>query len=99
MSEAEHQKMVDSGFVQESFSGTTHVGSPASQSAFGKQAKPGSFYVEFDVPTSSLKQTQEGWAKVLGPNTVEARLAAHKGQPVPQMPKATNIQHVTTKEP
>jgi hypothetical protein len=53
--------------------------------------------VEFDVPSSSLKATQEGWAKILSPSTLEGRLAAQKGLPVPQLPPATNIQHTATK--
>lgn len=85
------------GMVQESYSGTTHVANPASIDAFGKQAKPGQIYVEFDVPTSTLKQTNTGWAKILGPNTVEARLAAKKGQPMPEIPSATNIEIIGNK--
>lgn len=50
MSQAEYDAMVKSGKVQESFSGTTHVASPADPEAFGKQAKSGSLYVEFEVP-------------------------------------------------
>jgi hypothetical protein len=49
--------MKASGRVQESFSGTTHVASPADASAFINQAKPGSLYVEFNVPASSINAT------------------------------------------
>ena len=66
-------------------------------SAYEKQAKPGSLYVEFDVPEQSLKQTSDQWAKVLGPNSTEGRLAARRGQPVPQMPAASNVEHVASK--
>ncbi len=97
MSPQEHELMVATGFVQESRSGTTHVASPADQAAFQAQAAIGSFYVEFDVPRDSVKPTQPGWAKILGPNTLEARLAAAKGQPIPQMPPARNIRHIATK--
>ena len=97
MSQAEYNKIVKTGVVQESYSGTTHVANPASIDAFGKQAKPGQIYVEFDVPTTSLKQTNEGWAKILGPNTLEGRLAAKKGNPIPDMPTATNIKIVGVK--
>jgi len=97
MSPQEYDLMTATGFVQESRSGTTHVASPADQAAFQAQAAVGSVYVEFDVPRDSVKATQPGWAKILGPNTLEARLASAKGQPIPQMPRATNIQHVTTK--
>lgn len=60
MSQAEYDKMVKSGMVQESYSGTTHVANPASIDTFEKQAKQGQIYVEFDVPTASLKQTNAG---------------------------------------
>lgn len=66
MSQAEHDAMKASGTVQESMSGTTHVANPADASAFINQAKPGSMYVEFNVQTSSLKATNEGWAKIIG---------------------------------
>ncbi|WP_445707364.1 TreTu family toxin [Bradyrhizobium brasilense] len=56
-------------------------------------------YVEFNVPTSSLKATNEGWAKVIGPNSLEERLVARKGLPIPQMPEATDIIHSATKLP
>uniref|UniRef100_UPI002017D470 TreTu family toxin n=1 Tax=Chitinivorax sp. B TaxID=2502235 RepID=UPI002017D470 len=99
MSEAEHEAMKASGKVQESLSGTTHVANPADASAFMSQAKPGSVYIEFNVPTSSLKATNEGWAKVIGPNSLEGRLAARKGLPIPQMPEVTDIVHSATKLP
>lgn len=91
MSQTEYDSMIKTGKVQESFTGTTHVALPANINAFGKQAKPGSIYVEFDVPSSSLKPTNEGWAKIIGPNSIEGRLVAKKGQPIPGMPFATNI--------
>ena len=97
MSPQEYDLMTATGFVQESNSGTTHVAAPADQAAFQAQVAAGSVYVEFDVPRNSVKPTQQGWAKILGPNTLEARLAAAKGQPIPQMPPAGNIQHITTK--
>lgn len=89
--------MAATGKVQESRSGTTHVALPADLVAFQAQATPGSLYVEFDVPRSSLKPTQQGWAKILGPSTLEARLATAKGQHIPQMPPAEDIQYIATK--
>lgn len=97
MGEAEHAAMMETKMVQQSYTGTTHVASPANPLAFQSQAKPGSLYVEFDVPSASVRATQEGWGKILGPNTVEARLAIKQGLPVPQLPPATNIQHTATK--
>ena len=89
--------MAATGSVPESTSGTTHVLLPAGQEAFQAQAAPGSLYAEFEVPAGSLQPTQQGWAKILGPHTLEARLAAAKGRPIPQMPPARNVRHVATK--
>lgn len=97
MSPDEMAKMQKTGKVQESYTGTTHVANPADAEAFIKQTKVGNNYVEFDVPTSSLKQTNEGWAQIAGPNSLSGRLAAKKGQTVPQMPAAENIVHKATK--
>ena len=97
MSRHEYGLMAATAQVQESRSGTTHVALPADPAAFQAQAAPGSSYVEFDVPRSSIKPTQQGWAKILGPSTLEARLAAAKGQPIPQMPHAENIRHIAVK--
>jgi hypothetical protein len=97
MSEVEYRKMVDTGMVQESLTGTTHVAYPAKASAFYNQARPGSMYVEFDVPATSVVPTQEGWAKILGPNSLQGRNAARRGRPVPQLPPAGNIVHLETK--
>ena len=94
MSEAEYKKMNASNMVQESYSTTTHVANPADINAFAKQAAPGSIYVEFDVPTQSLKSTGTGWAKIVGPNSFEGRHYIELGMPKPEMPPATNIQIV-----
>ena len=99
MSQAEYDAMKASGKVQESLSGTTHVATPAEATAFISQAKPGSVYVEFNVPNAALKATNEGWSKIVGPNSLEGRLAARKGLEIPQMPEATNIVHTATKLP
>ncbi|WP_146749301.1 hypothetical protein [Acidovorax anthurii] len=99
MSQAEYDAMKVSGRVQESLSGTTHVATPAEAAAFINQARPGSVYVEFNAPTSSLKATNEGWSKIIGPNSLEGRLAARKGLPIPQMPQAEDIFHAATKLP
>lgn len=87
----EYQQMIDTGKVVQSSTGTTHVAYPADINAFGKQAKNGAFYVEFDVPRESLVPTNEGWAKIVGPDSLEGRLAKRKGLPVPEIPDATNI--------
>jgi RHS repeat-associated protein len=92
MSPMELEEMIKTGRVVESYTGTTHVANPASVEAFGKQAKNGSLYVEFDVNKSSLKQTGENWASISGPNSVQGRLAKNNGLPVPEMPEVSNIQ-------
>ncbi len=99
MSQAEYDAMRASGKVQESLSGTTHVADPADAAAFLNQAKPGSLYAEFGVPSSSLKPTNDGWSKIIGPNSLEGRLAQRKGLPAPQMPSASDIVHSATKLP
>ncbi|WP_223284219.1 hypothetical protein [Kosakonia sp. SMBL-WEM22] len=91
MGESEYDQMIKTGTVVQSSTGTTHVASPADIEAFGKQAKPVTMYVEFDVPEESLIKTNEGWAKIIGPDSLEGCLARHKGKPVPEMPKAANI--------
>ncbi len=92
MSPAEYNKMVSSGTVQESYSGITHVAYPANPTAYGAQAAPGSYYVQFNVPSSSLRLTSNGWASINGPNSLVGRYAARNGLPIPQMPPANNIQ-------
>ena len=96
MSAAEYAQMIVTGKVQESYSGTTHVALPPSAPAFRRQAKAGSLYVEFDVPAESLKITGKGWAKIIGPNSLEGRAARRNGRPVPQMPVARNVQYVAS---
>lgn len=97
MSKEEYEVMKRTGMVQESQSGTTHVTRPPNPDAYSA-SKPGSYYVEFDVPAAFLVETQAGWAKIIGPNSLEGRLAARKCQPITEMPPAANIEHVTTKE-
>ncbi|WP_444542046.1 TreTu family toxin [Chitiniphilus eburneus] len=47
--------------------------------AEGSRGRPGSLYVEFSVPTSSLGPTNQGWANIVGRNAAEGRLMAKKG--------------------
>lgn len=63
MSRNEYDKMVATGYVQEGAGGVTYVARPANISAYSKQAKVGSLYVEFNVPSFSLRSTQEGGQK------------------------------------
>ncbi|MEV7343619.1 RHS repeat-associated core domain-containing protein [Streptomyces sp. NPDC093544] len=92
MSEEEHSAMKDKGVVQEGAGGTTYVAHPATPEAYGRQAAPGTGYVEFDVPGISLYAAGEpGWAQIPGPNSLQGRLALRRGQPIPQFPPASNI--------
>jgi hypothetical protein len=50
MGKSELKAMQNTGRVQESASGLTHVANPANSSTFARQAPKGSSYVEFDVP-------------------------------------------------
>jgi len=90
--------MVSSGMVQEGGGGVTYVANPADPAAYGRQAVPGSYYVEFDVPNSSLSPAGEpGWAQIRGPNFWMSQRLAQMGRPVPQFPPALNIEWLLTK--
>lgn len=90
--------MVETGMAQEGSGGTTYVANPADPAAFGRQAVNGSRYVEFDVPQDSpVKAGKEGWSQIPGPNSMYARLAMRRGEPVPQFPPALNIEWLLTK--
>lgn len=98
MSRDEHDAMAQSGVVQEGAGGTTYVANPADPAAYGRQAAPGTGYVEFDVPHSSLYPAGEpGWAQIPGPHSLQARLALRRGLPPPQFPPALNIQWLMEK--
>jgi hypothetical protein len=102
MSPDEHAAMVDSGHVQVGNGGTTSVASPANAESYMAQARPGSHYVEFDVPTGSLRPGgTPGWSQIPSPeNVLWGKLAPQRGYPMPQSPvTACNIIHVATKLP
>lgn len=92
MSKDEYNKMVDTGYVQKPYNADqSYVANPADYNAFYKQSKPGTVYVEFDVPSSSLKQTKDVWATIPGPNSMYSKLNKQKGLPPYEFPKAFNI--------
>lgn len=41
--------------------------------------------MEFNVPSSLKPTSSDGVSKVVGPNSLEGRLAAKKGEPIPSM--------------
>jgi hypothetical protein len=94
MSQAEYDKMVETGHVQMSGDNKVHVANPADIDAFGKQAPNGSIYVEFDVSSSTMSQGgTDGWGIINGPGSLLDRLYAKKGLPrITEMPKANNIE-------
>jgi hypothetical protein len=95
MSEGEYANLKPGARMPESRTGTTHAAT--NPSYFYKTAKPGSVYVEFNVPAKSVKIAPDGKVKIIGPNSLEGRNAARLGRPVPQMPKITNINKVMKK--
>ncbi|MCP4494114.1 MAG: hypothetical protein GY820_43450 [Gammaproteobacteria bacterium] len=98
MSFDEFKKLMNTNKVQESYSGVTHVADPANAETFMKQAKKNTAYVEFDVPASSLKATSDkGVSQIIGPNSAPGRLAAKRGEAIPEMPTVKNIVHKATK--
>ncbi len=102
MGAAEHRAMVSSGEVQVGSGGTTYVASPAAIDSYMTQATAGSRYVEFDVPTATLRPAgQPDWAQIPSPDhPLWGKLAPQRGWPVPETPvPADNIQHVASKLP
>jgi hypothetical protein len=100
MSSDEFDAMVGSGEVQVGGGGTTYVASPADAAAYERQAGPGSYYAEFNVPTKSLYPAgREGWAQIPSPEHVLGRLAAERGSPLDFPVPATDISHVATRLP
>lgn len=95
MSRAEYDKMVKTGRVQMSPNGNrSYVAYPADINAFGKQAKPGSIYVEYDVDVSVLRNGgNELWAQIPGPDSLLDRYDRYRGlQGISEMPLAKNIE-------
>jgi RHS repeat-associated protein len=95
MSEKETQSMLDTQLVQAPENGATalHVTVPPNPNAFKPPARSTKF-VEFDVPDSQLRihDMGNGWGRVFGPGSLEAKVAEAKGLPTPTaMPPATNI--------
>ena len=100
MSGEEYQGMLDTGMVQPGRTGVINVASPADPLAYMKQAVPGSLYVEFDVPESSLVQGgTKGWATIPGPDSLFSRLNIQRGLLPYEFPPALNIQWIASKLP
>jgi RHS repeat-associated protein len=96
MSKAELEAMVESGKVQASAGGITHVTVPANPDAFAAAA-PGSVFVEFDVASGRVDPGgREDWGIISGPDSPRGRLAKRKGEAL-EMPDATNIEVTAAK--
>ncbi|WP_328342234.1 DUF6531 domain-containing protein [Streptomyces violaceus] len=99
MSDDEYNKMVQEGRVQPGAGDRSYVANPPDPAAYGRQAAPGTSYVEYDVPLSSLRPGGEpGWSQIAGPNSMFARLAERKGEPRPEFPEVRNIERIISKE-
>ena len=96
MSRSEYNEMLRTGRVQASPDGnTTYVANPANPTAY-RAAPSGSVYVEFDVPTSSIRAAGNiYWGQISGPGSLADRLLRRQGlPPITEMPLATNIRVV-----
>lgn len=100
MSNAEYEAMISTGKIQPSPNNphVKHVAYPSNMEAFGRQAAPGSVYVEFDVPLDSVKPAGSGWARIPGPDSPESRLNEKRGGGKLQFPDIINIRKVGEKK-
>jgi hypothetical protein len=68
MSKAEYAAMKETGFVQASTSGVTHVSVPPNAQIYAAQAAKGSVFVEFDVPAARVVALGDsGIGRIIGP--------------------------------
>ncbi len=96
MSQAEYDAMVKSGEVQIGGGGTTYVVNPANPGAY-VSSKPGTVYVEFDVPGNAIRPTSPGQGQIPSADSTVERLAVKRGQPVSPGIPASNIKVVQSK--
>jgi hypothetical protein len=99
MSKAEFDAMVESGKVQipDGPPGVTHVTVPPNADAFVPPPSS-TVFAEFDVPADQLRvhDRGQGWGRVFGPDSLEAKRATARGEPPPSgAPAATNIEDAT----
>jgi hypothetical protein len=98
MSVEEHGAIAESGIMQPGRTGVSNVAHPADVEAYMRQAAPGSRYVEFDVPESSLvRGGKEGWATIPGPDSIFSRLNVQRGLAPYEFPPAQNIEWIASR--
>lgn len=91
MSPDELAAMQSTGRVQAGGGGVHRVAFPADPEAY-QAAPPGDLFVSYDVPTASLRPAGTGaWRQIVGPDSVFGRLAARRGDPLPEMPEFLNL--------
>ncbi len=91
MSKKEYEAMKKTGKVQDGAGDSTY-GSTSGPESFGSQAKPGSVYVEYDVPSASVLQgSKPDWVLTVGPNANSMQRAQLLNQGGQFSPSATNI--------
>ncbi len=91
MGTGEYQKMLSTGMVQPGGGGFSYVVHPSDPNAY-ISSRPGSVYVEFDVPKSTLiPGGRPGDYKMSDSTTVFSRLSVKKGGAPLELPEAKNI--------
>ncbi len=91
MSADEFKLMEKTGKVQEGAGGQTFVANSGWRSFF-KEAKPGSVYAEFEVPTSSLiRGGKPDWFKMIGPKASRSQQMLLRKQGGEMLPKVRNL--------
>jgi hypothetical protein len=93
--------MEATGMLQEGAGGRVYVVYPTDPASFERQARRGSRYVEFDVPSESLRPGgKDDWFYISGPGDLLAsRLAARRGTAPPQLPTVENVVWIASKLP
>jgi RHS repeat-associated protein len=97
MSPKELAAMQSTGRVQAGAGGVHRVAFPVDPNAY-RAAPPGDVFVTYEVPTSSLQPAgTEAWRQIVGPDSVQGRLAARQGRPAPELPAFQNLKVEQTK--
>ena len=91
MSTDELAAMQSTGRVQAGAGGVHRVAFPADPAAY-KAAPVGDVFATYDVPSRVLLPAgNDAWRQIVGPDSVFGRLAARRGEPLPQLPPFLNL--------